>query len=55
MRGFRFLTLQPQLVIANVDDTDLATDAVLGPMRMHYERVMGAVLQTCRALETAHF
>lgn len=29
--------------------------AVLGPMRMHYERVMAAVLQTSRALETAEF
>jgi len=29
--------------------------AVLGPMRMHYERVMSAVLQTCRALESAEF
>jgi len=29
--------------------------AVLGPMRMHYERVMSAVLQTCRALESAQF
>ncbi len=29
--------------------------AVLGPMRMHYERVMAAVLQTCRALESAGF
>jgi heat-inducible transcriptional repressor len=29
--------------------------AVLGPMRMHYERVMGAVLQTSRALEAAQF
>jgi heat-inducible transcriptional repressor len=29
--------------------------AVLGPMRMHYERVMGAVVQTCRALESAQF
>jgi heat-inducible transcriptional repressor len=27
--------------------------AVLGPMRMHYERVMAAVLQTSRALESA--
>lgn len=27
--------------------------AVLGPMRMHYERVMGAVLQTRRALEAS--
>jgi len=29
--------------------------AVLGPMRMHYERVMAAVLQTSRALENAEF
>jgi len=29
--------------------------AVLGPMRMHYEKVMGAVLQTRRALEAAQF
>jgi transcriptional regulator of heat shock response len=28
---------------------------VLGPMRMHYERVMAAVLQTSRALESARF
>jgi heat-inducible transcriptional repressor len=27
--------------------------AVLGPMRMQYERVMAAVLQTSRALESA--
>ena len=29
--------------------------AVLGPMRMHYERVMAAVMQTSRALEAAQF
>jgi heat-inducible transcriptional repressor len=29
--------------------------AVLGPMRMHYERVMAAVLQTSRALENTQF
>jgi len=29
--------------------------AVLGPMRMHYERVIAAVLQTSRALENAQF
>jgi heat-inducible transcriptional repressor len=29
--------------------------AVLGPMRMHYERAMGAVLQTSRAIESARF
>ena len=29
--------------------------AVLGPMRMHYERVMMAVLHTSRALQAARF
>jgi heat-inducible transcriptional repressor len=29
--------------------------AVLGPIRMHYERVMAAVQETCRALESAGF
>jgi heat-inducible transcriptional repressor len=29
--------------------------AVLGPMRMHYERVMAAVLETSRAMESAQF
>src|SRR5579872_2053995 len=29
--------------------------AVLGPIRMHYERVMAAVLETSRALESAQF
>ena len=29
--------------------------AVLGPMRMHYERVISAVMQTSRALESAQF
>jgi heat-inducible transcriptional repressor len=29
--------------------------AVLGPMRMHYERVMAAVLQTSRALMNSRF
>ena len=29
--------------------------AVLGPMRMHYERVIAAVTQTSRALEAAQF
>lgn len=29
--------------------------AVLGPIRMHYERVMAAVLETSRALENAQF
>src|SRR5580700_7003027 len=29
--------------------------AVLGPMRMHYERVISAVIETSRALESARF
>jgi heat-inducible transcriptional repressor len=29
--------------------------AVLGPIRMQYERVMAAVMQTSRALESAQF
>jgi heat-inducible transcriptional repressor len=29
--------------------------AVLGPMRMHYERAIAAVRETCRALEAPHF
>jgi transcriptional regulator of heat shock response len=29
--------------------------AVLGPMRMNYERAMAAVLQTSRALGSAQF
>jgi transcriptional regulator of heat shock response len=29
--------------------------AVLGPMRMHYQQVMAAVLETSRALESAQF
>jgi transcriptional regulator of heat shock response len=29
--------------------------AVLGPMRMRYARVMAAVIQTSRALESAQF
>ena len=34
IRGFRFLTLQPQLVVANVDEADVAKpDAVLAPLR----------------------
>jgi GTP-binding protein YchF len=34
IRGFRFLTLQPQLVVANMDEADVAKpDAVLAPLR----------------------
>jgi ribosome-binding ATPase len=34
VRGYRFLTLLPQLVVANLDEDDVsAPDAVLGPLR----------------------
>ncbi len=34
VRGYRFLTLLPQLVVANLDEDDVgAADAVLGPLR----------------------
>ena len=34
IRGYRFLTLQPQLVVANIDEADVAKqDAVLAPLR----------------------
>ncbi len=34
VRGYRFLTLLPQLVVANLDDADVASpEAVLGPLR----------------------
>ena len=34
IRGYRFLTLQPQLVVANMDEADVAKpDAVLAPLR----------------------
>ncbi len=34
VRGYRFLTLLPQLVVANLDEEDVAAaDAVLGPLR----------------------
>jgi len=34
MRGYRFLTLLPQLVVANLDESDVAApDSVLGPLR----------------------
>ena len=34
MRGFRFLTLMPQLVVVTVDEADVAApDAVLAPLR----------------------
>jgi GTP-binding protein YchF len=53
VRGFRFLTLQPQLIVANVDESDVAKpDPVLGPLRAaaaRHKRV--AVVPVCAKLE----
>ncbi len=53
VRGYRFLTLQPQLVVANVDEADIARpDAVLAPLRaaIAKHRAM-AVVAVCAKLE----
>jgi GTP-binding protein YchF len=53
IRGYRFLTLQPQLVIANVDESDVAkADAVLAPLRAAAAKHKGmAVVPVCAKLE----
>lgn len=53
LRGFRFLTLMPQLIVANVDEADLvAPDVVLEPLRKlasaHRDT---AVVHVCAKLE----
>lgn len=53
LRGFRFLTLMPQLIVVNVDEADLgAPDAVLAPLRKvasaHRDT---AVVHVCAKLE----
>jgi len=53
IRGFRFLTLMPQLVVVNMDEADVAKpDAVLGPLRAaaakHRET---AVVAVCAKIE----
>ncbi|HLK51598.1 MAG TPA: heat-inducible transcriptional repressor HrcA [Bryobacteraceae bacterium] len=50
MRGLALIGMTVQLASGLP-----AKVAVLGPMRMQYERVMAAVMQTSRALESAHF
>lgn len=54
IRGYRFLTLQPQLVVANVDEADVARpDAVIAPLRaaIAKHRAM-AVVPVCAKLES---
>jgi GTP-binding protein YchF len=53
VRGYRFLTLQPQLVVANVDEADVADpEAVLAPLRAAAAKHRGmAVVAVCAKLE----
>jgi len=53
LRGFRFLTLMPQLVVVNLDEADVAApDAVLAPIREIASRHrQTAVVQVCAKLE----
>jgi len=53
IRGYRFLTLMPQLVLVNVDEADVASpDAVLAPLRDAAGRHGGtAVVAVCAKIE----
>ncbi len=53
IRGYRFLTLQPQLVVANIDESDVAApEAVLAPLRAAAARHRAmAVVPVCAKLE----
>jgi GTP-binding protein YchF len=53
VRGYRFLTLQPQLVVANIDESDVATpEAVLAPLRAAAAKHKGmGVVPVCAKLE----
>jgi len=53
IRGYRFLTLQPQLVVANIDEADVAKpDAVLAPLRAAAAKHTDmAVVPVCAKLE----
>ena len=53
IRGYRFLTLQPQLVIANIDESDVAKpDALLAPLRAAAATHKGMlVVPVCAKLE----
>jgi len=53
LRGFRFLTLMPQLVVVNLDEADVAQpEAVLGPIREIASRHRSTgVVHVCAKLE----
>lgn len=53
IRGFRFLTLMPQLVVVNMDEADVATpDAALTPLRSAAALHRGtAVVPVCAKIE----
>ena len=53
VRGYRFLTLLPQLVVANIDEADVASpDAVLAPLRAAAGKHKSmAVVPVCAKLE----
>ena len=54
IRGYRFLTLQPQLVVANIDEADVAKpDTVLAPLRSAIAKHKAmAVVPVCAKLES---
>ena len=54
IRGYRFLTLQPQLVVANIDESDVAKpDAILAPLRAAAAQHKSmAVVPVCAKLES---
>jgi hypothetical protein len=53
LRGYRFLTLMPQLVVANLDEADVADpEKVLAPLRAAASKHKGsAVVHVCAKLE----
>jgi ribosome-binding ATPase len=53
IRGFRFLTLQPQLIVSNIDEADVASpDAVLAPLRAAAaQHKRATVVPVCAKLE----
>lgn len=53
VRGFRFLTLQPQLVVANIDEGDVArSDQILAPLRAAAAKHRSmSVVSVCAKLE----
>ena len=53
VRGYRFLTLVPQLVVANIDEADVASpDAVIAPLRDAAAKHKAmAVVPVCATLE----